>query len=256
MNHPTGPRLTKLAARMTSEIAWTPLRRVRSYEQVIAAIEQRILAGQLHVGDQLPPERRLAELLGVSRAAVREALRVLEALGILSAHTGSGSDAGSTLVGEPSEAMSMLLRLHLALSNFTIDDVVETRINIESAAVRGAAARASTADDLTSLGDYLAAMEDPRVTTQQFNELDTQFHVALGDVSGNQLTAHLMQALRDTMRDHMVRAFEALNEPGPVLDDLRGQHRSIYEHIRKGDGDAAAHEIERHIGGFYAKYGR
>lgn len=239
---------------MTSEIAWAPLRRLRSYEQVIAAIEQRILAGQLHVGDQLPPERKLAELLGVSRAAVREALRVLEALGILTAHTGSGTDAGSTLVGQPSEAMSMLLRLHLALSNFTMDDVVGTRITIESAAVRGACDRSSNRA-LAELADYLAAMDDPGITTQQFNELDTQFHVALAEASGNQLTAHLMQALRDTMREHMMRAFEALDDPEPVLDDLRAQHRAIYEHIRTGDRETAAREIERHIGSFYAKYG-
>lgn len=240
---------------MSDSADWIPLRRLRSHEQVIAAIEQRILAGQLHVGDRLPPERQFAEMLGVSRSAVREALRVLEALGILAAQTGSGRDAGSTLVGQPSEAMTLLLRLHLALSNFTVDDVVDTRVTIEGAAVRAAAAEPESAN-FAELERILDRMDDPEMTTQRFNELDTQFHVAIGAVSGNHLVAHLMQALRDTMRDHMVRAFERLGDPGPVLTELRHQHREIHDLVRKGDGDGAAQAIDRHIRDFYAKYGR
>ncbi|MGH3094629.1 MAG: FadR/GntR family transcriptional regulator [Streptosporangiales bacterium] len=240
---------------MTSEVTWAPLQRLRSYEQVIAAIEQRILAGQLHVGDRLPPERQLAELLGVSRAAVREALRALEALGILVAQTGSGADAGSTLVEQPSEAMTMLLRLHLALSNFTVDDVVATRIMLEGQAARAAAERRGTAD-LSEVERCLEAMEPLDLTTQEFNNLDTQFHVAIAVASDNRLTAHLMQSLRDTMREHMMRAFEGLERPDEVKADLRTQHRVIFELVRDGDGEGAARAIEAHIGDFYAEHGR
>lgn len=239
---------------MSESVGWTPLRRIRSHEQVIAAIEQRILAGHLRIGDRLPPERQLAEMLGVSRTAVREALRVLEALGILAAHSGSGRDAGSSLVGEPSEAMTLLLRLHLALSNFTVDDVVNTRITIEGAAVRAAAAAEST--DFQDLEQALVAMDDPTLPVHRFNEFDTQFHVAIGAVSGNQLLAQLMQALRDTMREHMVRAFDRLDDPDKVLIELRRQHRDISELIRSGDGEGAAQAIEAHVRGFYAKYGK
>ncbi|MPZ63723.1 MAG: FCD domain-containing protein [Propionibacteriales bacterium] len=239
----------------TSGGGWAPIRRLRSYEQVILAIEHRILAGQLHVGDRLPPERQLAELLGVSRAAVREALRALEALGILVAHTGSGGDAGSILVGQPSEAMTTLLRLHLALSNFTVDQVVEARIMIEGWSARSAARHGPAPAD-AELAELLDAMDDQTLSLQQFHDLDTQFHVAIATRSDNQLIAHLMQSLRDTMRDHMVRAFHAMTQPRNVLTQLRAQHREIYNLIQQGDGDAAAAAIEHHIRNFYAQHGR
>lgn len=239
----------------TSGDDWEPIQRLRSHEQVILAIEQRILAGHLHVGDRLPPERQFAELLGVSRSAVREALRALEALGILVAHTGSGGDAGSVLVGQPSEAMTTLLRLHLALSNFTVDQVVEARIMIEGWSARAAARRPPASDD-PDLAGLLDTMDDDRLSLQQFNDLDTQFHVAIATRSDNQLIAHLMQSLRDTMRDHMVRAFQEMAEPRAVLTQLRAQHREIYNLIVRGDGDAAAAAIEAHIRNFYAQHGR
>ncbi|MER7084163.1 FadR/GntR family transcriptional regulator, partial [Saccharopolyspora kobensis] len=58
---------------------WRPVARSRTYELVIDRIEEQIVSGQLGVGDRLPPERDLAQMLGVSRAAVREAFRALEA---------------------------------------------------------------------------------------------------------------------------------------------------------------------------------
>ncbi len=69
---------------------WRPVPRVRSHELVIAAIEDQIMGGALKVGDPLPPERELAARLQVSRAGVREAIRVLEAQGVVRANVGAG----------------------------------------------------------------------------------------------------------------------------------------------------------------------
>ena len=78
---------------------WKPVARTRTYEMVIDAIEEQILSGALGVGDPLPPERDLAARLQVSRPAVREALRVLEAQGVLRSAVGSGSGAGTFVAG-------------------------------------------------------------------------------------------------------------------------------------------------------------
>jgi GntR family transcriptional repressor for pyruvate dehydrogenase complex len=97
-------------------------------------IEQRLRDGRLRPGDRLPSERELAEHLGVSRAAVREALRVLEALGVLSAGVGSGPRAGSVLGGaDPGAAAALanLLRLQLALSRVTAAEVAEAASRLE-----------------------------------------------------------------------------------------------------------------------------
>lgn len=239
-----------MTAKNSGEADWRSFRRLRTHEQVIAAIEQQILSGRLGIGDQLPPERQLADLLNVGRTSVREALRVLEGFGVLRSHQGSGQSSGSTLVAEPSEAMTNLLRLHVLLSNFTTDDVVEARIVMEGWAARAAAKRCDqrTLDKLKGLLDE---MDNPDISSYDFNELDTQFHVALCEASANRLVAHLMQAIRDVMKSRMVSTFETLGDVNATLATLRRQHRELYELIAAGDGDAAAEHVAAHIANFY-----
>ncbi|HZZ49649.1 MAG TPA: GntR family transcriptional regulator [Pseudonocardia sp.] len=114
---------------MTTTRGWRPLYRPRTHEQVFAQIEQRLLDGRLSPGDRLPPERELADQLGVSRAGVREALRILEALGVLAAGVGSGPSAGSVVMGPESgggvEALATLLRLQLALARVPTGEVAQ-----------------------------------------------------------------------------------------------------------------------------------
>lgn len=236
---------------MAVQPEWARLSKTRSHEHVISEIERQLLTGHLRAGDRLPAERELAQLLGVSRGAVREALRALEALGILTAHTGSGSDSGSTLVGRPSEAMTLLLRLHLALSGFTIDDMVETRITLEGWAARSTARRHDT-NALQDTEHCLTQMATPHLQPAKFLEYDAQFHVALIVASGNHLASYLMQSLREVMRDHMERGLAKTPDPAAVTATLLHEHQEIYKLIRAGEGEQAAAHIERHIRGFYA----
>ena len=103
-----------------------PAPRTSTHSLVVEAIENRILSGELGVGDMLPPERQLAEQLGVSRAAAREAIRVLESHGVLESHVGSGARAGTFITSMPTAALSRFLKLHVALNNFALDEVVQT----------------------------------------------------------------------------------------------------------------------------------
>lgn len=238
---------------MAGQPEWTRLSKTRGHEHVIAEIERQLLAGHLHPGDRLPAERQLAELLGVGRGAVREALRALEALGLLTAHTGSGTDAGSTLVGRPSEAMALLLRLHLALAGFTVDDMVETRIVLEGWAVRAAAHRHDP-PALAEADRVLHLMADPALTPAEFLEYDAQFHVALAGASGNRLIGYLMQSLRETMHDHMERGFAQQPDPAAVMATLRQEHREVYARVLSGDADLAAAHVNQHIRKFYADH--
>ena len=77
---------------------WLPVRKARAHELVIEVIEDRILSGALKVGDALPPERELAASLEVSRAGVREAVRVLESQGVLRSQPGAGAAAEQPLL--------------------------------------------------------------------------------------------------------------------------------------------------------------
>jgi GntR family transcriptional repressor for pyruvate dehydrogenase complex len=238
-----------------AEPGWRPIRRLRTHEQVLAAIEEQILEENLRVGDRLPSERELAELLGVSRPSVREALRVLEWMGVVVAGVGSGKDAGSIIQARSTDAFTRLLRVHLALSNFSLDDVVGIRSMLEAAAAEAAATKAGAADR-ERLAGILDRMGDPAMAPIEFNELDTEFHVGIAVASGNRLIAELMQSLRDVLKSEMIHAFEQL---GPdwrrSAERLTTEHREVLAAITAHQGSAAAAAVSRHIRDFYRTRG-
>ena len=147
----------------------------RAFEIVLAWVESRILTGELRVGDQLPPERELARLLDVSRAAVREAVRTLQAQGVVRSSVGAGGAGGTTVTAVPANALTRLLRLHVALANFVVDDVVEARIALERLSIR-LACRNARASDLAEMRRAIAVMEEPGIDKPRFNDADTALH--------------------------------------------------------------------------------
>lgn len=226
---------------------WQPIARSRSYELVVDQIEEQILAGTLRVGDRLPGERDLASHLQVSRAAVREAIRSLEAQGVVHSAVGSGKDSGTLVSAMPSEALTRLLRLHVALANFPMNDVVDARVMLERSSAILAAKNAAPAN-LDTMRAALDGMERPDVDQETFNDLDTAFHVAIAEASGNRLVADMTIALRDSMRRPILQALHALGSDWErVADQLRADHRAIFAAIEDGHGDLAAEHVDQHI---------
>lgn len=243
---------TEPATTQSGASDWQPVRRVRTHEHVLSQIAERILDGRLGVGDRLPSERELVAALGVSRTSVREALRVLESMGLIEANVGSGRDAGSIICGRPSEALSNLLRLHMALARFQLADLVEVRIQLE----RGAAARAASSAqprDIARLRELVQAMQDPRLEHSTFHELDTEFHVTIARISGNALVADLMQALRGAVRAQMESSFESVADWDAMMERLGAEHENIVSAIDGNHAAKAADLVAEHISGFYAK---
>jgi len=232
---------------------WKPLPRLRTHEQVVAEIENRLIAGTLRAGDRLPPERQFAEALGVSRGAVREALRILEAIGVVEAGTGSGPTSGSMIVKDSVAGMAMVLRIHLQLASFTQQDLVEIRLLIEGMAARKTA-ESATKDDLATLGALVEEMRGVH-TTASYNDLDAAFHIGIVQASGNALAAVLMAALREALRQAMVTAFEGLDDPVSTMTVLTDEHSAILDAIAAGDGDGASDLVVKHIRGFYQAVG-
>lgn len=235
-----------------SEQQWRPVTRSRTYELVIERIEERILSGALGVGERLPPERELASLLGVSRAAVREALRVLEAQGVLRMSVGTGPDSGTTVAALPSRALTRLLRLHVALANFPMANVVEARVMLERESAYRAATRAGP-EHSAELRRLVVDMDvaDDRTA---FNELDTRFHVAIAEAAGNRLVADMTTAIRESLRGPLLTAFEALGDEWPeVVAGLRADHHAILAAVENGDGTRAGQRMEQHIRDFHQR---
>ncbi len=224
--------------------------RRRIHEVVLAHIEDQIATGTLKAGDRLPAERDLAAALGASRSAVREAIRILEAMGTVVQGTGSGPDSGTVLSAVPGAALTHLISLHVMLASIDTTDVVRARIALERESTRLAAKHARPQDHAV-LAEHLAAMAAPGIGVAEFNDLDTAFHLAIAEAGGNVLVAELTTALRTAMRPTLLRALQAVADFPSMAARLTGEHQAIHDAILAGDGDLAAARVEAHIDGFY-----
>jgi len=230
---------------------WAPVSRVRTYELVLDRIETQIVNGALRAGERLPPERELAALLGVSRPAVREALRILEAQGAVRSQVGKGPDSGTTIDRLPSDALARLMRLHVALGSFPIDDVIETRVVLERASVALACVNARP-QHLARMKVAVQGMDAREVDRETFNQLDMDFHVALAEAGGNRLMSDVTRAIRESVRLPMLAGLTAMPDAGDlgwqhVLDDLRADHHAILSAVEAGQAELAADRLEAHI---------
>lgn len=229
----------------------------RSYQLVLDHIESDLAAGHLKVGGRLPAERLLAERYRVSRASVREAIRVLEAMGLVRTAAGSGPGAGAVLISEPAAPMGSALRWHLASRHLPVSDLVDARVLIESWALREAAGqvRIGSGADLGPARSLLAEMDAPELSPEAFLVLDTSFHVTLTAGAGNVVVAAMMSAMRRGIEGYVTAAVGRLPDWPATATLLRKQHAAIVEAVATGDPDRAAALVSAHIIGFYASTG-
>jgi GntR family transcriptional repressor for pyruvate dehydrogenase complex len=240
---------------------------VKNYELVLSRVEADLAAGRLRLGGRLPGERTLAEQLGISRPSVREAVRVLEAMGVVRTATGSGPEAGAVIVAEPASPLTALLRLHLATNHLPMGDIVQTRVLLESWAARQAAERQATGREIAAdqgadgespdavglaiAEELLDRMDAAGLTPEEFHLLDAEFHVAMAALAGNVLIAAVMSSLRTAIHGYVLAAVPNLPDWDATAVGLRAEHRAIIAAIRSGQAEQASGLVVDHIEGFY-----
>lgn len=214
------------------------LMRTRLYEQVAGQISAWISDNGLTAGDKLPPERELAQRLGVSRATLSQALVALEVVGVVEVRHGDG-----TVVTER-QGMQQATRIVEAIRSHAdrLPEVIETRDALETKIASLAAVR-RTDEDLARIDDALAAMEADIAAGGRGVEGDERFHGAVMAASHSLLLARLMGEIGDLIRETRI---ESLGQPGRPQDSLAG-HRAIAEAIRAGDPQAASEAMHAHV---------
>lgn len=222
----------------------------KAWESVLARIEERLVDGRLRPGDHLPPERALAAEFGVARSSVREAVRVLEAMGLIRTQTGSGPSSGAIIVARPLGGMQSLMRLQVAASGFPVADVVSTRLLLE-ASVAGELAERAPHVDLADARQLLDAMDDPALTAAEFLALDAQFHLSLAEAAGNAVVATTMAGLRSSIEGYVLAGAARLPDWEAMAARLRAEHRGLIDAIDAGDPAAARTRVRGHISGYY-----
>lgn len=220
----------------------------------MARIEADLAAGRLALGDRLPGERVLAEQLGVSRPSVREAVRVLEAMGVVRTATGSGPDAGAVLIADAATGIGAALRLHVATSGLPVRDVVELRLLVEGWGMRAAAGSADP-EALARAAALLDAMDAPDLDADRFLELDAAFHETLVATAGNVLVTAVMTGVRGAVLAYVRAGARTVPDWAATASRLRTEHRAILAAVRDGDGDAAEQAVRHHVEGFYRDSG-
>ncbi len=231
----------------------TQTQTARAWQLVLERVETDLLDGRLQPGDRLPPERELATTLGVGRSSVREALRVLEVMGLIRTGTGSGPTSGAIIIATPQGGMSALLRLQVAAQGFPLDDVVRTRLVLESAVMDALAADGRR--DTAAAHAVLAAMEAADLTPGEFLALDAQLHLALAEASGNVVIAAMMAGLRTAIESYVQEGAEGIADWDAAAARLRAEHRAILDAVDSGDAERARTLVHDHITGYYAEAG-
>lgn len=226
---------------------------MKSHEVVMAWVTGELAEGRLHIGDHLPGERGLAETLGVSRSSLREALRVLEALGSIRSATGSGPNAGTIITAAPEQALSLALNLQLATNHVEHHHIYAVRLLLETWAASNSDA---TEMDWSEAEHLLSLMDSPELPIEQFLIHDAQFHVAISRSADNPLISALMEALRISVTDHTAERAKSVPNWADTSARLREEHREILEALQAGQRDEAVALLQTHIEGYYRETAR
>ncbi|MCA5892288.1 FCD domain-containing protein [Isoptericola sp. NEAU-Y5] len=242
---------------------------MRTHERVLAHLEEGIAVGRWGLGERLPGERAIAEDLGVSRPSVREAMRILEAMGIVRPGVGSGPGAGAVVVDRPAAGLGAAVRLHVASGTLPVSDVVATRAALETWAMRVAAERVGAvapqpggepragvpAGRLAEARRLLDAMSEPGLPVADFVGLDQDFHLELVRIAGNQLTEAILGGLRSAISSYVSDGVRRLSSWPTTADRLCVEHAAILDAVARGDADAAGQAVHQHIWGFSTETG-
>lgn len=191
-----------------------------------------IRKGSLKPGDRLPAERGLAEKMQVSRATLREALRVMQLRGIIVSKQGAGNYIASGAAED----------LALALDHLALQDIFELRLLIEPS-IAALAAQRATSNDISKLESILLKQEEQLTQKKSMADSDTAFHATLAEATHNdalvEIAATLMKVIAPSRNKN-------LQTPQRARLSL-ASHRSIANAVAERDSNRAQHEMEEHL---------
>lgn len=207
--------------------------------QVREQLEEAIRRGDYPPGDKLPSERELSEMFGVSRVSVREAVRSLEAIGLIDVRHGLGS-----VVTDPAARAGRDLRRWVGLNRDEALDLLRVRGALDELAAEDAAAAASP-DAIAAIRAAHEAFADAAASgdPEQLKVLDVAFHEAIAAASGSNLLHNLLADLHEHLADSRSISFARPDRPAQSA----AEHAAIVEAIEAGDGDAARRATKEHI---------
>ena len=213
------------------------IRRNRIYEEIARQIE-KMITEKMKAGDRLPPERQLAEMFGVSRSSIRDAIRTLEMSGLVEARQGLG-----TVVREHSaDAMVNPLTQVLVQKRKLVGELLDVRKMIEPPLAARAAVHA-TSDEVEEMNNILRRQEEKMRGGELAIEEDNEFHYAIALAADNSVVLKVLDVLMDLLRETRERSLQVEGRPERSMAD----HRQILDAIKRQDAAGAEAAMRRHI---------
>jgi DNA-binding FadR family transcriptional regulator len=223
-----------------AESIFAPVAVARASSAIAEQIRTAILTGRIKAGDRLSPERELAEQFGVSRVTVRDALRSLEAMGLIEVKV--GARGGAFVTAPTGSKVAQTMSDMMMMSATTPEDIVEARLIVELGTVTLACARA-TDDDLAQLRELCERGREALAAGSYARGLSWDFHALLAQAAHNGAVGGLTQSFRSTLSMHPLRVREGSRAHELTVDE----HTRIVEALERRDGDAARHEMADHL---------
>lgn len=227
---------------MSSQAAYlTPVSGGRASQQIVDQIVTLLRSGELEAGHRLPSERQLAEAFGVSRVTVRDAIRILQARGLMEVKV--GVSGGAFVTAPTADVLGERLSDVLAMSDIAPEEVAEARVVMELGILDLALKRATT-EDLAALREICERAEQTIADGSYDRQLASDFHARLAVASQNWAVTQVAESFRGPLR------MAALREREPS-DDAHQRtaedHRAILEALERGDRDGARESMVRHL---------
>jgi GntR family transcriptional repressor for pyruvate dehydrogenase complex len=226
-------------AKPTAFSGYTVIQTSRLYEQIVQQIEDSIMKGTLKPGDQLPAERELAQQFGVSRTAVREAVKALREKGLVEAFTGRGTFITDGTAQSIRQSLDRMIKIGQPEGSLQL---AEVRAILEPEIAALAATRIEDAQ-IATLREAYAVMDTKQEDPDAFIEADLDFHLLLAEAAANPIILSLIDSIVGVLREQRMRIFNV--EGGPQ----RGQHhhKKILDAIEKRDSAKARDAMRAHL---------
>ena len=216
-------------------------REQRLYERVAEKILELVSSRAWGPGFRLPSERELCEAFGVSRTVIREAVKALEARGVLESTTGSGVSVRRGDLNMVSQSLETYMQLSKPVDfEFRLNEVRQV-LEVEMVAL---AATRRTPEQVAQLHQICQQMRTGKNSAKEMAELDFRLHVTLAEATQNDLFKVLLAPLINQLRDHIILTWE--NFPRPVKE-VFDQHEAIVSAVDGGEEDAARQAMLKHL---------
>lgn len=223
---------------MARDLTIEPIKKQRIPEQIAERIRQMIVEGTLRPGEPLPAERDLAQRFGVSRGSVRDAVRMLELIGLLDTRHGEGTFVQELSVDNLVTPLATVLAANQRLQ----EELLDVRRMFEPAVARQAAARV-TDEELAEMQHILDAQQAKVEAGQTAIAEDSAFHCAIARATHNQVVARIMETVNDLLIESRKIT---LRQEGRPLRSLEG-HRAVVAALRRRDPEAAFRAMHAHV---------